>query len=108
MVMASLRTSGDTSAEARPSRHGFWMLALTGLATSIDAMVVGAGLAFVDINILPVAAAIGVTTLIAVTLGVMLGRVLGPLAGRWAEAVGGLVLIGIGTAILLEHSGSAL
>src|ERR1700722_13885387 len=32
--------------ETKPSAHSFWLLALTGFATSIDAMAVGAGLAF--------------------------------------------------------------
>jgi putative Mn2+ efflux pump MntP len=38
-----------------------------------------------------------------VTIGIMLGRVLGSLAGKRAEIVGGLMLIGIGAAILYEH-----
>ena len=51
------------------------------------------GLAFVDVNIL-VAAAIGL-----VTLGMMLGRVL----GKRAEMVGGVVLMLVGATILYEH-----
>jgi manganese efflux pump family protein len=97
--------AGDEPPEERPTRHPFWMLALTGFATSIDAMAVGVGLAFLDIGILPVAAAIGVSTFVMVTIGVMLGRVLGAVAGKRAEIVGGIVLIGIGTAILVEHLG---
>ena len=38
-----------------------------------------------------------------VTVGVMLGRVLGAIAGKRAEILGGLLLIGIGTAIVFEH-----
>jgi manganese efflux pump family protein len=87
----------------KPSRHSFWVLATTGFATSIDAMAVGVGLAFVDVGILPIAAAIGLTTCVMVTLGVMLGRVLGAVAGKRAEIVGGLLLIGIGAAILNDH-----
>ena len=65
-------------------------------------------LAFVDIDRVPVAAAIGFPTFGMVTIGVMFGRVLGSLAGRWAEVRGGLVLIGIGSGILYEHlSGAA-
>ncbi len=93
----------EAQAADKPARHGFWVLALTGFATSIDAMVVGVGLAFLDVPILPVAAAIGCTTLVAVTLGVMAGRVLGRAAGSRAEVAGGLVLAGIGAAILFEH-----
>src|SRR5690606_15696332 len=102
MVWASLAQDEEEPA-AKPSRHGFWLLAITGLATSIDAMVVGVGLAFLDVNIIPVAAAIGLTTMVMVTLGVMLGRVLGALVGKRAELLGGLVLIGIGSMILYEH-----
>lgn len=91
----------------KPSRHSFWLLAMTGFATSIDAMAVGVGLAFLDVSILPVAAAIGFTTFVMVTLGVMVGRVLGAVAGKRAEVIGGLLLIGIGAAILVEHLGAA-
>lgn len=35
-----------------PPTDGMWAIALTGFATSIDAMAVGVGLAFVDVNIL--------------------------------------------------------
>ena len=52
---------------------------------------------------MPVAAAIGFTTFVMVTFGVMVGRVLGTVVGKRAEIFSGVVLIGIGTAILLEH-----
>ncbi len=87
----------------KPQRHALGVLMLTGVATSIDAMAVGASLALIEAPILPVALAIGVATLVMATMGVMLGRVLGTVAGRWAEALGGLILIGIGSAILYEH-----
>ncbi len=106
MVMAGLR-SPVTSPQDKPARHGFWLLAATGFATSVDAMVVGAGLAFLDVPIVPVAIAIGCTTFAAVTLGVMLGRVVGAAVGRRAEVLGGLVLMGIGAAILVEHLSAA-
>ncbi|WP_133646547.1 manganese efflux pump MntP [Paraburkholderia flava] len=89
--------------EEKPATHSFWLLALTGFATSIDAMAVGAGLAFVDVNIYSTAAAIGLATALMVTIGVLLGRVLGHVAGRRAELAGGVVLIGIGGTILAEH-----
>ncbi|MEO8938229.1 MAG: manganese efflux pump MntP [Burkholderiaceae bacterium] len=102
MIVAAFRTSGEPEAE-KPTSHGFWVLATTGFATSIDAMAVGVGLAFLDVDIFPIAAAIGFATFVMVTVGVMVGRLLGKIAGRWAEAVGGIVLIGIGSAILFEH-----
>jgi len=91
------------------ARHGRLLtLALTGLATSIDAMAVGVGLAFVDVSIWAVSAVIGLCTFTMVTAGVMAGRVLGRMIGRRAEIVGGVILILVGTAILYEHlSGAA-
>src|ERR1700704_3469533 len=74
-----------------------------GLAASIDAMAVGVSLAFLDVNIGVVALVIGVTTLVMVTLGIMLGRILGSLAGKRAEIIGGFMLIAIGAAISYEH-----
>src|SRR5256885_10501558 len=55
-------------------------------------MAVGVGLAFLDVSITTVALAIGFATFAMVTLGVMVGRLLGSIAGRWAEAVGGVLL----------------
>lgn len=104
MIHAGLRQQPDPAAAAR--RHGFWALAATGFATSIDAMAVGVGLAFLDVDIVVVAAVIGLTTLVMVTLGVLLGRVLGALAGKRAEVGGGLLLIAIGTTLLVQHLGS--
>lgn len=84
-------------------RTGLWSIALAGLATSIDAMAVGVGLAFIDVNILAVAVVVGLCTFGMVTLGVMAGRALGALVGRRAELAGGVVLILVGATIVYEH-----
>ena len=89
--------------EAAPSRHSFLKLALTAFGTSIDAMAVGVSLAFVKVNILLAAGLIGLATTVMVTLGVMLGKVLGSLIGHRAEIFGGVMLIAIGAWILLSH-----
>ena len=102
MIRAGL--SKDDEDEDKPQRHGFWVLAVTGLATSIDAMVVGAGLAMIGADILLTALAIGISTAIMVTIGVMLGRVLGVVAGKRAELAGGVILIAIGCLILYQHT----
>ena len=98
MIVAAFKN--DASAAEKPSRHSFWLLAMTGFATSIDAMAVGVGLAFLDVGILPIAASIGLATFVMVTIGVMVGRLLGNFAGRWAEAFGGVLMIAIGSTIL--------
>jgi putative Mn2+ efflux pump MntP len=98
-------SGADDDEDDKPTSHSFWLLAVTGFATSIDAMAVGVGLAFIDANIVTTAGAIGLSTFIMVTLGVMVGRGLGRLVGKRAEVVGGLVLIAIGALILYEHIG---
>lgn len=87
--------------EAR--KHGIVTLAITGLSTSIDALAVGVGLAFVDTPIAVVAVVIGLCTFTMVTLGIMLGHVLGGMVGKRAEVIGGIILIGVGAAILYQH-----
>ncbi len=89
----------------KPRSHSFWLLAITGFATSIDAMVVGVGLAFIDADILVTAAPIGLATFTMVTLGVMVGRALGIIVGKRAEIAGGIILITIGCLILYQHIG---
>ena len=85
----------------------FKLLSGLGVRMVIDAMAVGVGLAFLEVNIGAIALAIGATTFAMVTCGIMVGRWLGNVAGKRAEMVGGLLLIGIGTSILLEHLNAA-
>ena len=103
MVFSGCRPDAPGRDRDGPRPHGFWNLAATGFATSIDAMAVGVGLAFLEVNIVVVAAVIGVCTLVMVTTGVMLGRALGAVAGKRAEIVGGIILILVGSFILYEH-----
>jgi len=106
MIVAGLKPEEDAGGEddASGEQHkSFWTLAATGFATSIDAMAIGVGLAFLDVHIGVVALVIGLCTMTMVTLGIMLGRVLGQLAGKRAEIIGGAILIIIGCTILYEH-----
>jgi len=103
MIVAGLQADGEE--DSKPESHSFLALAVTGFATSIDAMAVGASLAFVGADIAVTAAAIGFSTFVMVTIGVMVGRGLGAIAGKRAEMVGGIVLIAIGCIILYEHIG---
>jgi len=102
MVIEGVRGNSDDDAEPQ-HRHGFWLLVTTAIATSLDAMAVGVGLAFLQVNIIATALAIGCATLIMSTLGMMVGRFIGPLLGKRAEILGGIVLIGIGAQILWAH-----
>lgn len=48
---------------------------------------------------------IGVCTTVLCFVGVLLGRRMGSRLGAPAEIAGGVILIGIGTRILLDHLG---
>ncbi|WP_418271051.1 manganese efflux pump MntP [Klebsiella pneumoniae] len=102
MIAEGFRGDSDEACEA-PHRHGFWLLVTTAFATSLDAMAVGVGLAFLQVSIVTTALAIGCATFIMSTLGMMVGRFIGPLLGKRAEILGGIVLIGIGSEILWSH-----
>ena len=102
MIGEGFRGDSDEAGEA-PHRHGFWLLVTTAFATSLDAMAVGVGLAFLQVSIVTTALAIGCATFIMSTLGIMVGRFIGPLLGKRAEILGGIVLIGIGSEILWSH-----
>ena len=97
----------DDAAEEKPRRHGLGVLVLTAFGTSIDAMAVGVTLAFVDASIWLNAAAIGTATFVMTTLGLKTGHYLGCKTGKYAETLGGVALIAIGTHILLSHLSAA-
>lgn len=103
MIVEALKNKAEETPKV--TRHGFWLLATTAVATSLDAMAVGVGLAFISVNIVHTIVAIGLATMFMTTMGIMIGRYIGPLLGKPAEILGGVVLIGIGTNILLNHLG---
>lgn len=107
MIWGALHDDGDETAAADGNRTDTTLMltVVTAIATSIDSMVVGVGLAFLDANIWLTALAIGTSTTIMAAVGLRLGRLLGQKIGSRAEMAGGVVLIGIGTFILLEHLG---
>jgi putative Mn2+ efflux pump MntP len=83
------------------SRGG--MLVMVSIATSIDALAVGLGLALVDVNIIEACLVIGIITLGLSVVGLLAGGALGEKFGKRMEILGGLILIGIGFRILISH-----
>lgn len=74
-----------------------------GIATSIDAFAVGLTFAFFDVSILAASGLIGLIIFVMSLAAVYLGNVLGEKFKTKAELFGGLILIGIGVKILIEH-----
>lgn len=91
-------------ADDTPTPATSWIKTLlTAFATSIDAMIVGVSLAFLEVNIWLASAMIGIFTTIMATLGVYFGSKLGEKFGHKAQIFGGVVLMLIGLFILLTH-----
>lgn len=102
MIVDALRNAPDDK-QLDISKTG--VLCLLGIATSIDAFVVGIGLGL-D-NELPqivfIVVTIAVVTFLVSMLGVVLGKRNIPIPERIASIVAGLVLIGLGAYTLIEH-----
>ncbi len=78
-------------------------LLVLSIATSIDALAVGLSLSFLNTVIIMPAVIIGVTTFIISLAGVFIGKQFGHIFEKKLELIGGLILIGIGVKILVEH-----
>jgi len=93
---------GDGAVRGDPTK---WpSLILLSVATSIDALAVGLSMAFLRVPVLFPAVVIGLVAAGMTLLGLRIGKHAGPLLGPWMERIGGLVLIGIGVKIVLEHT----
>ena len=73
------------------------------VATSIDALMVGLSFAFLQTAIALPIIVIGIVTFSLSYFGFMFGKVIGSVLGNKMKVVGGIILIGIGVKILLEH-----
>ena len=86
---------------ADPTR-GLRLLTLS-VATSIDALAVGISMALLGVSVWLPSVVIGVVTAALSAIGIAFGSRIGPRFGRWAEVLGGCVLILIGLSLLAEH-----
>lgn len=100
MIIESLGKESMQDHSAFPK----WTLLIgMGLATSVDALVVGVSFAFVDIQIFLAVMIIGMVTFIASMTGLLFGKTIGGKFGKKIEILGGIILIAIGIRILLSH-----
>lgn len=102
-VGGSMLLEGIRGKEEVRKLDGWRNIVLGGIATSIDALAVGVAQSMEDTAwsaFLPLLVAVLVVTAISVLLGICGGRFIGRHAGRIAEIIGGLVLIGIGMSLL--------
>ena len=101
MLWEALRTDKDGSKRTDITR-GLALFTLS-IATSIDALAVGLSLALLDSRLAVAAITVGSVAFVFTAAGFVFGGRIGSLLGRWAEILGGLVLIGLGLRILLTE-----
>lgn len=101
MIYDDLKPSDETEQEAAGS-GGILSLLVLAVATSIDALAVGFSLTFLASIFVPVLT-IGLVTSALSLAGFYLGHRYRHFGRGKAKLIGGLILIGIGTKILIEH-----
>ncbi len=107
MIAESFGVKDDPSCDDEEVRRhdirSLRMVLIMAVATSVDAAAVGASYALVNAPIVVPAAVIGCVTFVLSLAGIEFGKRLGARFERGAEIAGGLVLVGLGFRILLEH-----
>ena len=90
--------------ESADDKTDFKTMLGLAVATSIDALAIGITYAFLDPeNSMIAFIIIGIVTFILSVLGVKIGNKFGDEFESKAEFIGGIILVGIGIKILLEH-----
>ncbi len=94
----------DTQRNSKDPTKGLTMVMLS-VATSLDALAVGLSLSMINVSIWAPALIIGLVAIAFTTLGLHLGKRLARATRirRWADILGGSVLLIIGLNILREH-----
>jgi putative Mn2+ efflux pump MntP len=94
---------GGPEEEAQGNAFGWAPLVVLAVATSIDALVAGLTLHLLAVPVVTAVIVIGATTAAFSIAGAYLGRRFGASIGRKLDVFGGILLIGLGLKILLEH-----
>ena len=81
----------------------FKVLLMIGLATSIDALVTGITLYFMNVSIWFAAPAIGIITFVCAVIGFQLNCCFKKVPTRYLEIAAGIILILLGCKVLYEH-----
>lgn len=107
VIEANKSEDNDEGEDGAKKEHlGLWELFLQAIATSIDALAVGLGLAmsggYEQSYIYYASGIIGIVAFVCSFVGAMAGKKLGGYFEKRAETVGGVILIVIGLKILIE------
>jgi len=100
MIREALQKGEEKPADASFSFRTMLVLAI---ATSIDALALGISFAFLGTDLWSSIGIIGLTTFAFSAVGLLIGKKVGSRFHAGAEILGGVILIGIGIKILVEH-----
>jgi putative Mn2+ efflux pump MntP len=100
MIREALQKGEEKPADASFSFRTMLVLAI---ATSIDALALGISFAFLRTDLWSSIGIIGLTTFAFSAVGLLIGKKVGSRFHAGAEILGGVILIGIGIKILVEH-----
>lgn len=101
MIKESFGDEEECAYDTDPTKE--LTLLTIAVATSIDALAVGASMAMADLPVMFLAVSAGVITAALCYIGMSVGDSLGKRLGRRTELAGGIVLIVIGLNIVREH-----
>ena len=104
MISESFRGQDKNNKLKGDQTRGLVLLMLS-VATSIDALAVGLSFTALGQAVFYPSVVFGVVAFLMAVAGAKIGPLFGQFAGRWAEFLGGAVLIFIGVKILLNHLG---
>jgi len=99
-----IKESRSTDENASDSDFSFRTMLAMAVATSIDALAVGVSFAFLRVDIWLAVIFIGIVTAAFSMIGICIGNAFGSRIKSYSELLGGIILIGIGVKILLEHT----
>jgi len=91
------------SVEENFDPSNIFVLLVLSIATSIDALAIGITLSLIVSSIAIAVIIIGLVTFVLSYLGVCIGKKFGHFFENKIEALGGIILIGLGIKILFEH-----
>lgn len=98
-----LREAMRAAAAETTGRLAGWGLLTAAVATSVDALAAGLTLPTLGAPIFLACAAIGAVTALLSAGGVFIGGIASARIGKQAEIAGGVILIGLGIKIFVEH-----
>ncbi|HBI14847.1 MAG TPA: hypothetical protein DDY20_04945 [Desulfobulbaceae bacterium] len=102
MIYESFLLKEEASVAVNPLN--LCVLLTLAIATSIDALAVGVTFSFLDVSIYEPVLIIGAITFLLSLIGTYIGELFGHIFENRIEMAGGIILIGIGCKILIEHT----